>query len=383
MEDMLFPFGEKERRILKEQMLEICRQIQNTDNLDAGLLRYAEKNGCTRDMFQEVVETVERYNELCLKTYREGVAQSIQEEIDGQVQDKDMNQSEEIVYKLSFLQAIFELREELLKQMGVDFPTEWVETKENYCLLLNQLSEQPPKEELLEGINEALADGLTELPLPLYYADTFAKHLEGMETEYSGNHSSANVWEDDKTLKCCAATATCVSVWKGILDKGSMPLRSIVLGVCQGIDLQNMERKYARGDITRETFLNMLQAAGVSATMLLCRGSALALGSVQGLAELLRHALSVSVGIASVTAEKLVPVIDRTVEWYSKIFSMDTENVKLTFEMFRSGASQLQQYVREQTLPHAKDNMLRAVDSVRNLFDLIRLKIAVIVQKIY
>ena len=245
-----YTITEQEHEILKERTAEILQFVQEDDGDFSGkLCKYAQNNGYSETEASTLVEsvvipTVDEYNTVCRENIDSDMKEWIQEKID--VCTEDMTLEEECRYKLGVLMALKGMNETILKQAGIQ-KCDYEELNEDE---LERLEQGNYTREMLVQINEELVDAIENSGLELEMSNRFEKLLEGTVDAESVHTFVMELWQDEQ-YKYCLSVAACVAKKQGELP--SIPEETsdevLVIGICQGVDIANVEMQASTGKI--------------------------------------------------------------------------------------------------------------------------------------
>lgn len=269
---------EKEHQITNRRAEEVFKTVKESVTVTEGLCRYAAANGFSEEeakglIMAEVVSTVDEYNVACRRQLGHDNLNWIQENLSNRMDG--MTVGEECQYKL-MLTAILQKagKEALATQAGMESEAEL--EMEYGELSQPELFEQGEfNEEMLEQINENLAEAIKHSGMELEMLSRFERFIEDRADKESIHGFAMDLWKDEQ-YKYCAAVAVCVAKKNGELPSipEETPLKALIIGVCQGVDVANVEMQVAAGQMASDEAVQVLSfIISVGLLLLLAAGA--------------------------------------------------------------------------------------------------------------
>lgn len=263
MENTMLNVTEEEMICIKARATEILASVNPNVLINDRLQEYCMENGYTSEdayilVEQVVIHQVDQYNESCRRAIQEGGEEWVMGHISERI--ANMNMAEEAQYKVYMLQAIQAMNQQILLKAGLYGDDEMEKefeaiSKQMPCLPVD--SEITP--EFLAHVNGELADAIMNSGVALHHSAMFEELVAERLDEESIKTFVIDMWKDER-YKYCAGTAACVARHNEELP--SVPEETtdamLVFGICQGIDVEVVENKLSRGEITVERAVALL-----------------------------------------------------------------------------------------------------------------------------
>lgn len=365
MENKMKYVTEQELDTLRRRTGEILKSVEENGNVVEGIRRYVAENGYSEEEAVELVEhriipTVERYNSECREYAEDGTKAWILDKVSEKIED--MSLAEECKYKMGLLIALRARTKEILEQAALhsmeEMETMYEElSQEKMCCL----EEGSYSEEILEQINEQLAEAIQNSGFEMELAEGFEELINSNMDEESVHGFVTEMWRDEQN-KYCVAAAACVAKKNNELPsipEGTSDIELIV-GVCQGVDMANIEMKVSNGEIAVDTayeILKVIAEVGLLIVGVICIVTAIPMlaGSLVGttvklfgnsiLACLIGGAIgsAICISVGSDLGDILIDMVD--------IFGKISD---FTYEKLKKGAKVISKTVREQVIPKVR-----------------------------
>lgn len=378
MSENLYRVTEDEKRIMEVRTREVSEKVcQGTSAVDE-LCGYACENGFTEDeavrlIKEEVIPVVDEYNASC----REAMVGDIHEWLSNKIFqiNEGMNLNEECKCKLSLLRAIRSADMNILNHIGETDCAGWEEEYESLCSSEEeQLESGEYTSEMLDSINHALEAAIENCGIPLSMSVHFEEFLDGKMDDESVKDFTYEIWEDEK-YKYCAATAACVARHNAELPSipSETPDRIIVLGICQGIDVDNMEKQVAIGEMAADTAYKILKVIAAVGLTLVAIGlvyytivatAVLSMSVVTGIfgsgivGGLVAFALILGVGNE---------IADAVISMTGTVSRALSKAADFTYGKLKQGAKVVHHYTVDKVIPCIKESLHNIKDFICNM----------------
>lgn len=371
MEKRLLNLSDGEKQYLETRTAEILKQLDGQMPVSECLRSYAAANGYPEQeawmlINREIIPTVNDYNESCRQASegdaREWARERISERVEG------MSLTEEFQYKFVLLQALHGLDREILSRVNLLDGQSWEEYYEQIC---KNPTEVPADAEItpdmLDRLNEELAVAVEESTLPLYQAAAFQELVDSQMEQETVKAFVFDMWRDE-VYKYCVATAACVAHRNGEFPsiESDISARVITLGICQGIDIENVGQKVAAGELGADAAFEIIRIAGMTALILL--GGCLLLYAVTA-AVIGAKSLGVLMGgstmafLASMSLALCVVfgTLGNGVQIYRTILEKVCNISEVVYHRMKQGVKNLYHYAKEQIMPKLQSLFQRGV----------------------
>lgn len=267
-----FHVAKEESEIMGRRTGEVFQIVREKGNIVEQLCRYAQDNGYSEEeaahlVKNEVIPTVDEYNAVCREHADGEIEDWVQDRISERVEG--MTLDEECKYKLGILEALRRTGKEILSRVCEESYEEMENEYEELSVdAVNRLEQGEYTIESLEQINRELAIAIENSGFEMTISDRFEELINGKADDDSVHGFVMELWQDEQ-YKYCAAVAACVARRNQELPSipEDIPDRALVIGVCQGIDVANIETQASLGGITAEKaykMLKMIAAVGVA-----------------------------------------------------------------------------------------------------------------------
>lgn len=382
MENRLFTLTDQEKQYLETRTTEILKRLDGQASVSDCLRGYAAENGYSVQDAQALIDeavipTVDEYNASCRQAAEGDAREWMQERIHERV--GEMSLPEEFRYKMELLRALHGLDREILSRVNLMEGQSW---EESYAQLCGGTVELPADgditPDMLERLNNELAETIENSNLPLYHSAAFQELVDSQMDQESVKSFVFEMWKDE-VYKYCTATAACVAHHNGELPsiEAETPAQIIVLGVCQGVDIENVERKAASGEVTADFAFELLRIASMVALVLL--GVFLlkymftaALVGTEIVAFLMGGGVMAFLASTALTVCVVFGALDIGIRAYGKVMEGVYKFSEVAYHAVKRGAQNLYRYASEQILPKIQDLCHRALHFMETSFTRIR-----------
>ena len=377
MKNQMFTTPQEQQRI-SARTQEILARLDGQTPVNQLLVTYAIENGCSQEEARQLVEetiipTVDEYNSSCIEALEGDTSEWVRDRIAERVEE--MSLSEEFRYKLTFLRALQRADQVVLNQAGLLEGQAWEESYQQICESEEVFpADGDVTEEMLAQLNEELARTIENTTLPLYNADAFETLVEGRMDEESVKVFVFDMWKDE-TVKYCAAIAACVAHRSGELSSipEDTPDRVIAVGICQGMDVVNIQQRVALGELTADAAFELLRAVGMVALVLLggylaFRALEISLVAAQLIAILMNGGIIATLAISGLMMGAALNWVDKGLDLFEKFLAGAGSVAEVTYGKLKQGAKKVFGIVKDRILPGLQSFCGSALTFIRRVF---------------
>lgn len=274
----MYSVTEQEYEVMKKRTEEAVKAMEDGETVLAGLCGYAEANGYSTEEALELVEkeiipTVDTYNREC----RDHIEDESNERILNKISDRveGMALADECKYKLGVLVALRSAGKEILGHVAVNSPEQIEASYEELTdEEMMKLEDGQYTDEMLDQINEQLLYAIENCGIELEMSDRIEQLINSDMDKESVHGFVTEMWKDEQ-YKYCAALAACVA--KKNAELPSIPEdtsdTALIVGVCQGIDVANVEMRVSAGEMIADKAYKILKTiAAVGLVILVSAG---------------------------------------------------------------------------------------------------------------
>ena len=367
---------EEERVILETRTREAVSKVRGGSSVEADLCEYARENGFTEEeayklVREDIIAPVDEHNASCRQAAKESTREWLKDKVSGLCEG--MSLEDECKCKTSLLRAIRGTDIAILRRVKEMSSDEWEEAYEDLCgSEEEQLESGGYTEDMLSRLDDALEEAIENSGIALGMSAQFEMLLDDRQDEESVKCFVYEMWQDEK-YKYCAAAAACVARRNGELPSipDGTPDRVITLGVCQGIDVDNVEKQVALGEMTADTAYRVLKIIAAVGLTLIAVGTVLCSIVAAG-------ALSVGVAtavfgtgiIGSLVAFTLTlglgnGLIDAACDLVKPMAGLLNSAADFTYGKLKQGAKAVYHFTADKLVPHVKEAIRRIGDFLR------------------
>lgn len=254
---MNYQITRAELDVIKKRAHEVACKMADGENAIESLIEYARDNGYTeeeaRDLIKnKIIPTVDQYNDGCRAQFSDESGEWLRKTVADRVEG--MTLEEECKYKLGVLLMLKAMSEDILKRASAQTASEMDMT---FQVMSDDdasaLEKGPYTEETLAQINVELAEAIENCGLDVELVDRFEQVLDETLDEESVHGFVTELWQDAQ-YKYAMAVSACVAKKNNELP--SLPEDTseemLTIGVCQGIDVANVEARVSVGEMTTD-----------------------------------------------------------------------------------------------------------------------------------
>ena len=366
MESKMYTITEEEQKAVSKRTEEVASAVKNTANVREALIAYAAANGYSEEAAVDLIDkivipTVDTYNTSCHEAFEGDIRIWISQKIAESIEKQGLDEQEAAKYKLGVLQAVRRLNVSAVE--GEDD----ILTEDEKAMLESETFTP----EIMQQIDEALATSIEDSALPLYMTDAFVSFLKSKADAESIQVLITELWNDNN-LKYCAAIAMCVAHYNGEIPSipGDTTDESLVLGICHGIDVVNIETKVSTGEMAADTAYKILKVIGAVA-LTLAVGYILwqALGILWGVSIAVAFKVFGAGIIGGIVAGVLIfgsisSISDMFVAWMDNGIAVVGKIADTTYSAVKCGARTVYQYTLDNILPAIKNGVAKAKEVI-------------------
>lgn len=385
--NIMYSVTQEEKDRVEGRIREIADSLDKQKNIRDSLYAYAVQNGYTETeavylVDEVIIPTVDQYNDSCKNVVKEGGEAWIRQQISRRVEN--MTLAEEIYYKKELIRMIHSVDGVMLENFGLLDEDVWNKLNEKLTAETGtKPMEEEVSEELLEQVNKELEFAVMNSNFLLAHTEAFAVLIDGREDGEPVEMFLNQLWED-QNYKYCMALAVCSARRNGELPSipEEAPDQSVILGMCQGIDVQHIEQQVARGKMTADTAYHILKVIGAVVLALfslyvLTNAAILTVVAVgTAMTSLVGVGLIGLLVTATICYNMTSGVCNTLINFGKEAFHMLDQASDFTYGKLKAGAKKLYQTAREKAVPVIKVWYEHTVDVVVRLFDSIRQKAA-------
>lgn len=363
-----FDMNKSEIETLKSRATEAVACMVSAGTLAEGLINYAVENGFSSDEARILVENkviplVEKYNCDCRTHVDDESNEWVCEQISARVEG--MTLEEECKYKIGLLSAFRAAATNTLKSISDEQNNDF---KKTAAFLTDEESEYFDEgafsEEMLVEINEKLTEAIDSIGLEIEMTGKLESLLESNVSPDDVQGFVTELWEDEQ-YKYALCTAICVARKNGELPSASESLsdEALVIGICQGIDAANVEKKVSADEMTVDRAYEILRTVAtvgvaiISASGIFVGGLLLAEATFISLAGALGNSMVGTIVAAAIGGSVFCVLESDFFERVGNAADIFHKVSDFTYNKFKQGIKIVSKVLKERIVPKIRQTV--------------------------